>query len=82
MSTLDDLRAKAAAHQRYIDRNTRFLDVPMLAARWGCSPNTVRAIPTALLPFLNIGAGLQRERRRYHPDDIERYEATRLPRAG
>lgn len=82
MSTLDELRAKAAAHQQHIDRNTKFYDVPTLAARWGCSPGTVRAIPASALPFLNIGTGLQRERRRFHPDDVARYEAQRLPKAG
>ena len=81
-STLVELRAKSQAHQAHLDRNTRFYDVPLLAARWGCSPNTVRAIPAVLLPFLNIGTGLHRERRRYHPDDVERYEASRLSRAG
>lgn len=81
-ATLDALRAKAQAHQDQIDRDTRFFDVPTLAARWGCSANTVRAIPSSLLPFLNVGSGLQRERRRYHPADVAAYEATRLPKAG
>lgn len=82
MPTLDELRAKAKAHQDSIDRDTRFFDVNTLAKRWGVSPTTVRAIPSASLPFLNVGAGLQRERRRYHPSDVAAYEATRLPKAG
>lgn len=82
MPTLDELRAKAAAHQNHIDRNTKWLDVKTLAARWGCSPSTVRAIPSHLLPFMNIGTGLERERRRFHPDDVAAYEAMRLPKAG
>lgn len=79
--TLDDLKAKADAHQAYLDRNTTFLSVGQLATRWGCAPNTVRAIPATLLPFLNIGTGLQRERRRYHPDDVYAYESARLAKA-
>lgn len=82
MSALDELRAKAAAHQQHLDRNTKYLDVQALASRWGCSLTTVRAIPNTLLPYLNIGTGLVRERRRYHPDDVYAYEAQRLPKAG
>jgi hypothetical protein len=82
MPTLADLRAKAQAHQDSIDRDTRFFDVGTLAKRWGVSPTTVRAIPQTLLPYLNVGTGLQRERRRYHPDDVARYESARLPKAG
>ncbi len=75
------LQAKAKAHQDAIDRDTRFFDVGTLAKRWGVSPNTVRAIPAASLPFLNVGSGLQRERRRYHPADVIAYEGQRLPKA-
>lgn len=82
MITLADLRAKAEAHQQHLDRNTTYLDVLELAKRWGCSPNTVRAIPSGLLPYLNIGTGLVRERRRFHPDDVCAYESARLLRAG
>jgi len=78
--TADELRARAEAHQVYLDRNTKFFTVKDLAARWGCSGNTVRAIPTTLLPYMNIGTGLQRESRRYHPDDVYGYEAEHLRR--
>ena len=71
------LAEKSAAHQAYLDRNTKYLCVNDLAARWGCAHNTVRAVPRGLLPYLNIGTGLQREARRYHPDDVFAYEAQR-----
>ncbi len=78
--TANALRARADAHQIYLDRNTKFFTVKDLAARWGCAANTVRAIPVSLLPYLNIGMGLQRESRRYHPDDVYAYEAEHVRR--
>lgn len=80
--TLEELRARAAAHQQHLDRNTVLLSVDDLRRRFNCSANTVRAIPVALLPYINIGTGLTRERRRYLPDDVMAYEATRMKRAG
>ena len=74
MSTLAELRAKSDSHQAHLDRNTTFLTLKALAARWGCSTNTVRAIPATVLPWVNIGSGLVREARRYHPDDVMAYE--------
>lgn len=71
---MDALRQKAAAHQAYLDRNTTFMTIKALAARWGCSTNTVRAIPASVLPYVNVGTGLVRESRRYHPDDVMAYE--------
>lgn len=76
------LQARASAHQVYLDRNTTFLTVGKLASRWGCSPGTVRAIPFELLPWINIGAGLIREARRYDPADVAAYEAQQRRRAG
>jgi hypothetical protein len=73
------LVARAKAHQDELDRDTRFLDVQMLAARWGVSPSTVRAVPSTLLPYVNVGTGLQRERRRYHPEAVAAYEASSRP---
>jgi hypothetical protein len=79
MSALSD---RAAAHQRHLDRNAKFLTVAQLASRWGVSPSLVRAIPLSLLPYLNAGQGLQREHRRYDPDDVLAYEAEHMRRAG
>lgn len=76
----DELRARAEAHQAHLDRNTKFFTVKDLSARWGCSGNTVRSISTTILPYMNIGAGLQRESRRYHPDDVYAYEIEHLRR--
>jgi hypothetical protein len=75
--SLEELRARAAAHQEHLDRNTKFYTVADLAARWGCSKTSVRAISAELLPYLNVGSGLQRELRRYRPADVEAFEATR-----
>ena len=75
MSTLDELRAKASAHQQHLDRNTRFYTIKDVAQRWGCSTNTVRAIPRGALPYLNVGTGLVRESRRYDPSDVYAYES-------
>lgn len=81
MSDIDEARAKAAAHQEHLDRNTKFYSVQDLAARWSVSANTVRTIPHTTLPYISIGLGLTRERRRYRPDDVMAYELTRLERA-
>jgi hypothetical protein len=82
MTVHDELRARRETHERHLDRNTRYLNLAQLAERWGCSKNTVRAIPISLLPYLNMGTGLVREMRRYNPDDVYAYEAKRLERAG
>ena len=74
MTSLADVRAKAAAHQAHLDRNTRFMTIKDVATRWGCSVNTVRAIPKGLLPYLHVGTGLVRESRRYDPTDVMAYE--------
>jgi hypothetical protein len=74
MSTLSELRARAEAHQAHLDRNTKFFTVKDLAARWGCSANTVRAIGRDVLPYLHVGTGLVRESRRYDPADVLAYE--------
>lgn len=78
--TLQELRERREAHQRYLDRNTRFLSVKQLAERWNCSRESVRMIPFVSLPWINIGSGLQRESRRYDPDAVLAYEAHRLER--
>lgn len=79
---LDELRAKAKAHQDYLDRNTKLFTVSDIAKRWGCSPTTVRMIAHAEMPYINIGQGLQRESRRYPPEGVYAYETNRLKRAG
>lgn len=81
MTDLAEIRAKAERHQAELDRDTTFLRVADLAARWGCSATTVRAIPATDLPYLNLGQGLVRELRRYRVADVEQYEARRLEHA-
>ena len=81
--SLHDLKDRAQAHQERIDTRTTFLTPAALAKRWGCSEGSVRAISRTALPYLNIGTGLVRERRRYNPDDVYAYESgQRLPKAG
>lgn len=70
----------AARHQMELEKHIAFFSVQTLAKRWGCSTTTVRAIPMTTLPYLNLGHGLQRELRRYRPDDVYAYEAARLER--
>jgi hypothetical protein len=50
----------------------------VLAARWQISETTVRDIPAAELPFKEFGAGKKLKRRRYHPDDVARFEAAKV----
>lgn len=78
---MSDLQEKAERHQMDLDKNTKFFSTVQLAERWHCSPNTVRAIPATALPYLNLGRGLQRELRRYRPDDVYAYESARLDKA-
>lgn len=82
MADLAAIRARALLHEQQLDRDTAFFTVGDLAARWGVSKGTIRAISTTALPYVNLGNGLKRELRRYHPADVAAYEATRLERAG
>lgn len=78
MSTVSDrLKLLDAA----TNPHTVYRSIAEVAMRWGCSVTAVRAIPASALPYLNIGTGLVREHRRYHPDDIAAYEATRHRKA-
>jgi len=79
---VSDLTAKAARHQMDLEKNVAFFSVQTLATRWGCSTPTVRAIPSTALPYLNLGHGLQRELRRYRPEDVYAYESKRLEKTG
>lgn len=81
MPDLAEIRARAERHQQELDKNLRYFTVGDLAKRWGCSSTTVRAIAKTTLPYLNLGQGLMRELRRYRPEDVEAYEATRLEHA-
>jgi hypothetical protein len=72
--TLDELRAKARAHQARLDAEAQALTVQQLAARWGCSDTAVLTIPAARLPYFTIGRGTQKPRRRYTLTDVQRYE--------
>ena len=81
MPTAGELRAKAEAHQAYLDRNTKYFTVDDLRRRWACAASTVRAIPRTVLPWKNVGRGLVKESRRYHPDDVYAYEQRDRERA-
>lgn len=83
MPTADELRARSEAHQELLDMKVSYLTVGDLAKRWRCSESSVRNIPRTELPYKNVGTGLVRERRRYHPDDVYAYDAAdRLKKAG
>ena len=58
-----------------IDPDVRFLRPADLAERWQLSLTTVMSIPRDELPFMAIGTGRLKRRRRYHPDDVAAYEA-------
>lgn len=76
------LSERASEHQAELDAVTTYFKPKDLATRWGCSCNTVRAIPFDALPYINIGQGLSRELRRYPPANVYAYEARRLSRTG
>lgn len=76
MPTLAEIRARAQRHQDELDRDTRFFTVTDLAVRWHVSRQTVRAISKTVLPYVNLGSGLIREARRYHPDSVSSYESS------
>lgn len=71
MTTLDALRADAAAHNETYEARGWFTPA-QLAARWTVSKGTVRAIPRDALPYKLFG-----NRRRYRPADVYAYEAAR-----
>jgi hypothetical protein len=71
VSDLDAIRAAAADHARQLEA-VRWLTVRELKARWGVSESLVRKIPRAKLPYITLG---ETSVRRYHPDDVERFEA-------
>jgi hypothetical protein len=74
---LDDLTAlaeRAQRHQDELDRDVKFFTIADLAKRWRCAKSTVRDIPFDDLPWKNLGRGLQREARRYHPQDVVAFE--------
>ena len=70
MPTIDELRARAAAHARQLEA-VLWLKSSDLAARWGVDVDTVTALPRAELPYLEFGKS---KTRRYNPDDVRAYE--------
>lgn len=74
MTDLTEYRARAQRMEDELDRDTRFLTPGDLRRRWHCSATLVRSIPKALLPWINLGRGLQRELRRYRLADVLAYE--------
>lgn len=70
MTNIAALRAQAQAHARQLEA-VLWLSVTDLAARWGVSASTVRAIARDDLPYLTLGKSAVR---RYDPRDVETYE--------
>jgi hypothetical protein len=68
------IRREAARHQAELEA-LRWLTPEALRARWHVSAKTVRSIPRDVLPYLELGSGTARKRRRYNPADVEAYEA-------
>jgi hypothetical protein len=73
-AVLQELRARAKAHQADIDLSIVYLEVSDLAARFNVAPSTVRDIPRDRLPYAEFGKGRKLKRRRYHPADVIAYE--------
>jgi hypothetical protein len=72
---LATIRQRAREHQEEIDLALVYLTCQQLAKRWQIHASTVRAIPRDLLPYKEIGNGRHLRHRRYHPKDVEAYEA-------
>lgn len=68
-------RERARAHQAELDVGVIYLKPRQLAARWQVSLGTVYAIPSDLLPWKPFGRGTVKQQRRYHPADVEAFEA-------
>lgn len=77
MHDLAEIRARRIAHEEEM-LSVHWFTPALLAARWGVSETTVREIPAAELPYKEFGKGKKLHRRRYHPDDVARYDAQRV----
>jgi hypothetical protein len=71
------IRARRQQHEEELV-SLHWFTVALLAVRWGVSETTVRAIPATELPYKTFGAGELLKRRRFHPDDVARYESHRV----
>lgn len=80
-SRLARIRARRLQHEEEL-LSVHWFTVALLAARWGVSETTVREIPAAELPYMAFGQGVHLKRRRFHPDDVARYEAQRVGAVG
>jgi hypothetical protein len=76
-SRLARIRERRQKHEEEL-LSVHWFTVALLAARWSVSETTVREIPATELPFKAFGQGEHLKRRRYHPDDVARYEAQRV----
>jgi hypothetical protein len=74
MPDLDEIRARAAAHDEEIE-SVRWPTAAQLAAKWNVSVAMIYAIPRDRLPYKAFGTG-PRPRRRYRPADVAAFEAT------
>lgn len=77
MPNLDEIRAKARAHQDEIDEaaHVGWATPQELAQRWKLSVTTVKDTPADELPYKEFGNGLKLKRRRYRWSDVYAYEA-------
>jgi len=75
MADLTEQRAASRKHEREIQARTTWLDAALIAESWGVCQNTVRDIPRDELPYMELGRGAQKRRRRYDPADVAAYEA-------
>lgn len=74
MPDLDTIRTAAAVHETQLQSAT-WLGTRDLMARWGLGRDTVLEIPREQLPYLSFGTS---KMRRYKPEDVEAFEATRV----
>lgn len=77
LGRLDRIRDRRQRHEEEM-LSVHWFTPAILAARWGISETTVRAIPATELPYKEFGTGTQKKRRRYHPDDVAAYDAHRV----
>lgn len=68
---------RAKAHPSAKDLSSGLLGVRDVAKILGMCENSVRKISAKELPFVVVGAGDKRKRRKYYPADVQRYLAAR-----
>jgi len=72
VATLDEIRERAAAHERELSEGD-LLPVSQVAAMLDMSETYVRDIPRDELPYGEFGHGHKIKRRKYRRGDVEAY---------